>query len=61
MLEPGQRVVCAALQLAPDDLILGARIETRPAGLDMNRELVAVGDRLGVRITEITTPGAANG
>lgn len=28
------------------DLILGARIETRPAGLDMNRELVAVGDRL---------------
>lgn len=28
------------------DLILGARIETRPAGLDMNRELVAVGERL---------------
>ena len=28
------------------DRILGARIETRPAGLDMNRELVAVGERL---------------
>lgn len=28
------------------DLILGAHVETRPAGLDMNRELVAVGDRL---------------
>lgn len=28
------------------DQIFGANIETRPAGLDMNHELVAVGDRL---------------
>ncbi len=28
------------------DQILGARIEMRPAGLDMNLEMVAVGDRL---------------
>jgi len=51
---PGTVIELDAAVGDPAEVLIGGRPVARG-------ELVAVGDRLGVRITEITTPGAANG